>query len=247
MQKFENGDYVKGIDPITLKEWTGKIVTRIDGKQVVLNESKTWKYVTDLYGLKLLDEADTTQQISTFNDYVNNKIGTAIDNGTNFEKIKPEDMKKLSKSFFDATKRNHDIKERPSSQDEAEKVTQNAITAKTIEKQNGDDVAAKEAEKNIEEITSKLREKLYRSLNPNARKLVEMNQILPKEKSLKEDCNGLYEYLRRSFWGSGEFRACNSAEDIANIIFARGMDNGYSDNEVYDAARWFFEDINEEE
>ena len=185
MQKFENGDYVKGIDPITLKEWTGKIITRIDGKQVVLNESKTWKYVTDLYGLKLLDEADSTQQINTFNDYVNNKIGTAIDSGTNFEKIKPEDMKKLSKSFFDATKRNHDIKERPSSQDEAEKVTQNAITAKTIEKQNGDDVAAKEAEKNIEEITSKLREKLYRSLNPNARKLVEMNQILPKEKSLK--------------------------------------------------------------
>lgn len=191
--EFKAGDYVIGTDPLTLKEWKGKIVDRTDGKQVVLNESKTWKYVTDLYGLKLLDETDMSQQpINSFNDYVNNKIGNAIDNGSNFEKIKPEDMKKLSKSFFDATKKNHEIKDHPSTEDEAEKITQNAIATKTLEKQNGDDVAAKEAEKNISEIEAKLKENFIKELSPSAKKLIEVDttkiplSVLNKEMTLRE-------------------------------------------------------------
>ncbi len=174
MKRFNDGDYVIGVDPLTLKEWSGKIITRLDNKQVVLNESKVWKYVTDLYGLRLLDEADMPQQpINTFNDYVSNRISNAIDNGSNFEKIRPDAMKKLSKSFFDATKKNKDLIDKPKNEDEAEKITQNAIATKTLEKQNGDDKAAKEAEKNISEIEAQLKEDFIKELSPSAQKLVE--------------------------------------------------------------------------
>lgn len=171
-KRFDEGEYVIAIDPLTLQEWSGKIITRLDNRQVVLNEdTNKWKFVENLTMIRKLDEAD--QQINTFNDYVNSKVGAAIDNGTNYNKIKPEDLKKLSKSFFDATRKNHEIKDRPSTEDEALKTTQNAIAAKTLEKENGDDVAAKEAEKNIEEINAKLKEDIIKDLNPNARKLVE--------------------------------------------------------------------------
>ncbi len=169
---FDEGEYVIAVDPLTLQEWSGKIITRLDNRQVVLNEdTNKWKFVENLTMIRKLDEAD--QQINTFNDYVNSKVGAAIDNGTNYDKIKPEDLKKLSKSFFDATRKNHEIKDRPSTEDEALKTTQNAIASKTLEKENGDDVAAKEAEKNIEEINAKLKEDIIKDLNPNARKLVE--------------------------------------------------------------------------
>ena len=87
-------------------------------------------------------------------------------------------------------------------------------------------------------------EQFYDYISEEMDRLEESASVKSKRK-IEEDCNGLYEYLRRSFWGSGEFRACNSAEDVANLIFARGMDSGYTDEEVYDAARWFYDDLNE--
>lgn len=232
MQRFNNGDIVTGTDPLTLKEWTGKVITRLDGKQVVLNESRTWKYVTDLYGLRLLDEADMSQQpINSFNDYVNNKIGNAIDNGSNFEKIKPEDMKKLSKSFFDATRKNHDIKDHPHTEDEAQKITQNAIATKTLEKQNGDDQAAKEAEKNISEIEAKLKEKVLRELNPRARKLFEsvLNESKPAGKFTSSYFGKLRWDLSGATWDDDKI-----PEELSSLSDAsRFVQNLFGDAEDY--------------
>lgn len=58
------------------------------------------------------------------------------------------------------------------------------------------------------------------------------------------DTSKIYEYIRQNHWGDAEFRnSCSSFTNIADYIFS--LDLGYDDEDVYEAARWLYDDCDD--
>lgn len=69
-------------------------------------------------------------------------------------------------------------------------------------------------------------------------------QIQSSKKLIKSSkTNELYERILKFYSGDARVREAQSFEDIADYMFGLGLDEQYSDNEIYDASRWVYDDI----
>src|SRR5574344_728009 len=175
---FEDGDIVEGNDVYSLKEWTGKIITRRDGIKVVLNEdTKNWKKLDDLADIRLVEDFmqttvstsqsnnNNTSAIKTnyknYSDYLDSQIQSLSDKGAKLDKMTPDQMKKMSHSYADLAKNKFSKLEGiPKDDKESENLFNNVLTNKAIEKSAessaGNQAAAENAQKTIDEISDKL-------------------------------------------------------------------------------------------
>lgn len=184
--KFEVYDKVIGKDKATLKEWSGTIYLKTNGKYAVLNENtRHWKYLDELIGVRRLTEADQNknEEYKSYSEFIDSRVQSLIDKKVDFGKADPNTKKTMAHKYADIAKgKFEDLDGQPKNDNEAETVFNNSVDTKMAEKDAQMDASKQEevqnAEKEIEELSQKLTEEIYDNLNIHALKLLREAQEL---------------------------------------------------------------------
>jgi hypothetical protein len=168
--------FIKGSNKI----WEGIIIDRSDGEKVVLNETtNNWKKLSDLEHIKRIGkllyedqhQEEATDLIKDFNSFTQSTLNKGDEDDLEKVAKDPSSKKQLSNHLITISKANPDIKDTPSSPDEAEKTVDenlvNVLAAKKSENAPGNDAAIKMAQEETEKLIGKQVQETLDQLHPN--------------------------------------------------------------------------------
>jgi hypothetical protein len=186
---FIQGQEVSSFIKNSNKIWEGIIVDRSDGTKVVLNEeTKAWKRLSDLEHIKRVGkllyedshQEEATDLIKDFNSFTQSTLSKGNEKDLEDVAKNPSSKEQLSNHLITISKANPDIKDTPSSPDEAMKTVDeniaDVLANKKAEQAPGNDAAIKAAQEETEKIIGKQVQETISRLHPIIKnKLYEMS------------------------------------------------------------------------
>ena len=166
---FYDGDWVEAYDANFATPWKGQIAHNADGELIVIKENGDYRYFYNLAKIKRaaaprrdydfgLREAE--EEFKTYNDYLSHQIRTNMEKGVDYTKANDLQKKELAKNYATvAASQKNKMENTPNK--EAEDSFNGALANELLAK---DSEKAATAQKNIDEISSKIQEQIMGEL-----------------------------------------------------------------------------------
>lgn len=164
---FYDGDWVEAYDANFAMPWKGQIAHNTDGELIVVKENGDYRYFYNLakikraaaprkdydYGLREAEE-----EFKNYNDYLSYQIHSNMEKGVDYTKANDLQKKELAKNYAAvAASQKNKMENTPKNDKEAED-SFNGVLANELLSQNSEKAAT--AQKNIDEISSKIQEQI---------------------------------------------------------------------------------------
>ncbi len=168
---FYDGDYVEAYDVNFATPWKGQIAHDANGELIVIKENGDYRYYYNLakikraqpprkdydYGLREAEE-----EFKTYSDFLSHQIKTNMENGVDYTKANDLQKKELAKNYADVASAQHNKMENtPKNDREAEDAFNGALANELLSK---DSEKAATAQKNIDDISAKIKEQIMGEL-----------------------------------------------------------------------------------
>lgn len=168
---FYDGDYVEAYDVNFATPWKGQIAHNSDGELIVIKENGDYRYFHNLAKVKRapaprkdydfgLREAE--EEFKNYSDYLSYQIKGNMEKGVDYTKANDLQKKELAKNYATmAASQKTKMDNTPKDDKEAEDAFNGALANELLAK---DSDKAAEAQKNIDEISAKIKEQILGEL-----------------------------------------------------------------------------------
>jgi hypothetical protein len=169
---FYDGDWVEAYDANFATPWKGQIAHNSDGELIVIKENGDYRYFYNLAKIKRVTAPrkdydfglrEAEEEYKKYSDYLSHQIKTNMDNGVDYTKANDLQKKELAKNYATiASSQKTKMENTPKNDKEAEDAFNGALANELLAK---DSEKAATAQKNIDEISSKIQEQILGELD----------------------------------------------------------------------------------